>query len=49
MKRLPFLRVLLTLLLEFVAFTTATAQTATAPNEGSRLTYDSLLGGYDFS
>ena len=49
MKRLPFLRALLTLLLGFVAFNTATAQTATAPNEGSRLTLGSTLGSGEFS
>lgn len=49
MKRLPLMRALLTLLVGFVVLTTATAQTSTDPNEGSRLTYDSLLGSYDFS
>jgi Bacterial TSP3 repeat len=49
MKRLPLMRALLTLLVGFVVLTTATAQTSTDPNEGSRLTYDGLLGSYDFS
>jgi len=49
MKGLSLMRVLLTLLVGFVALTTATAQTSTDPNEGSRLTYDSLLGSYEFS
>jgi hypothetical protein len=49
LKRLPFMRALLSLLVGFVVLTTATAQTSTDPNEGSRLTYDSLLGSYDFS
>ena len=42
-------RLFLLLLAGLVACNTATAQTATDPNEGSRLTYDSLLGTYDFS
>ena len=49
MKRLPFLRALLTLLLGFMAFTTATAQTATDPNAGARLTLGSTPGSGDFS
>jgi hypothetical protein len=49
MKRLPLMRAVLTLLVGFVVLTTAAAQTSTDPNEGSRLTYDSLLGSYDFS
>jgi hypothetical protein len=49
MKRLPLMRALLTILVGFVVLTTATAQTSTDPNEGSRLTYDSLVGSYDFS
>ena len=48
-KRLPLLRALLTLLFGFVVLATATAQTSTDPNEGSRLTYDSELGSYDLS
>ena len=49
MKRLLLRRALLVLLAGLVACNTATAQTSTDPNEGSRLTYDSLLGTYDFS
>jgi hypothetical protein len=49
MKRRPLLRTLLSLLVGFVVLPTATAQTSTNPNEGSRLTYDTLLGNYDFS
>ena len=45
----PFLRGLLVLLISFVAICTTTAQTASDPNEGSRLTYDSALGSYGFS
>ncbi|MEI8108791.1 MAG: hypothetical protein WCI46_13340 [Verrucomicrobiota bacterium] len=40
---------LLSLFVGVVVLTTATAQTSTDPNEGSRLTYDSVLGSYDFS
>jgi Bacterial TSP3 repeat len=49
MKRLPLMRSLLTLLVGIVVLSTATAQTASDPNEGLRLTYDSVLGSYDFS
>jgi hypothetical protein len=49
MNRLSLMRALLSLLVGFVVLTTATAQTSTDPNEGSRLTYDGLLGSYDFS
>ena len=49
MKRLPLLRALLTLLLGFMAFTTATAQTANDPNAGARLTLGSTPGSGDFS
>ena len=40
---------LLVLLHGFVVFNTVMAQTATAPNEGSRLTHGSTPGSYDFS
>ena len=49
MKRLPLLRALLSLLVGFMVFSTATAQTATDANEGTRLTHGSALGSYDFS
>jgi hypothetical protein len=49
MKRLPLMLALLSLFVGVVVLTTATAQTSTDPNEGSRLTYDSVLGSYDFS
>ena len=40
---------LLVLLHGFVVFSTVMAQTATAPNEDSRLTRGSAPGSYDFS
>ena len=49
MKHLFLMRSLLSLLTGFFLIHSATAQTATDPNEGSRLTYDRLLGSYDFS
>ena len=49
MKRLPLLRALLAILVGFMAFSTATAQTAADANEGSHLTYDSTLIRYGFS
>ena len=49
MKRLPLMRALFFLLVGFVVLTTARAQTSTDPNEGSRLTYDSVIGRYAFS
>ena len=49
MKRLLLLRALLAFLVGFMAFSTATAQTATDANEGSRLTHGSALGSYGFS
>ena len=49
MKRPFLMRALLVLLAGLVACNTATAQTATDPNEGARLTHGSALGSYDFS
>ena len=48
MKNLPVRRSLLTLLAGLLLAHIATAQTATDPNEGSRLTRDSILGSYPF-
>ena len=49
MKRLPLLRSPLALLVGLAVLHIATAQTSTDPNEGSRLTYDSVLGSYEYS
>jgi hypothetical protein len=49
MRHLILMRTLLALLVGLFVIHTVTAQTATAPNEGSRLTPGSMPGSYDFS
>ena len=49
MKNLSLMRSLLVLLVNCAIAHIATAQTATEPNEGSRLTRDSILGSFHFT
>ena len=49
MRILPLMRSLLALLVGLMLANIATAQTATDPNEDSRLTHDSILDSYSFS
>ena len=49
MRPLLLMRSLLVSLVGLVVLSTATAQTSTDPNEGSRLTYDSNFGSYDLA